>query len=403
LVPSNPAQSTGARSGADPLASASGWAGEGAAARSSFVAGTASVSASSDSAPASASAGASSPSTRTIAGLGYSGSFSLPNDHGQVWREYDISPYTVRVETTKRPEQAIIDWILRETGYEAWHSEVVAVLCATRRRLYVYHTPEMQQAVADIVDRFLASQMEPTSFGLRLVTLSHPNWQTSWQHVLRPVQVQTPAVRAWLVSRDEAVRMTADLRRRSDYREHNAPQVTVNNGQPAVVSATRGRQYVRGILWRPEAWLGFEPDNGFVDEGFSLEFSPLLSSDGQWVDGVVKLEIHQVEKMVPLGLEIPTSAGTMARPRVEVPQRAQFFFHERFRWPVEQVLVVDFGMLPLPLPVDGSPLAALRLPIATGPTRGNVLLFVQYKGRAGTTRQSANLPNYDPSYPLNRR
>src|SRR5688572_19283578 len=36
------------------------------------------------------------------------GSGTLPNDQGQVWREYDIRPYTVRVTTTARPEQAIV-------------------------------------------------------------------------------------------------------------------------------------------------------------------------------------------------------------------------------------------------------------------------------------------------------
>ncbi|MBA3484516.1 MAG: hypothetical protein H0T51_22155, partial [Pirellulales bacterium] len=44
------------------------------------------------------------------------GAGTLPNDHGQVWREYDITPYTIRVESTEHPEQAIVDWILRETG-----------------------------------------------------------------------------------------------------------------------------------------------------------------------------------------------------------------------------------------------------------------------------------------------
>ncbi len=39
-----------------------------------------------------------------------------PNEAGQVWREYDITPYTARVTSTNRPEQAIIDWVLRETG-----------------------------------------------------------------------------------------------------------------------------------------------------------------------------------------------------------------------------------------------------------------------------------------------
>src|SRR6478736_3875459 len=42
-----------------------------------------------------------------------SGTGTLPNDGGQVWREYDITPYTLRVTSTNRPEQAIVDWILR--------------------------------------------------------------------------------------------------------------------------------------------------------------------------------------------------------------------------------------------------------------------------------------------------
>jgi hypothetical protein len=62
------------------------------------------------------------PERQTIARV-TKGSGALPNNFGQVWREYDISPYTLRVTTTNRPEQAIVDWILRETGYEAWHSE----------------------------------------------------------------------------------------------------------------------------------------------------------------------------------------------------------------------------------------------------------------------------------------
>src|SRR5262245_65701583 len=47
-----------------------------------------------------------------------SGSGTLPNAGGQVWREYEITPYTLRVTSTNPPEQAIVAWILRDTGYE---------------------------------------------------------------------------------------------------------------------------------------------------------------------------------------------------------------------------------------------------------------------------------------------
>ena len=38
---------------------------------------------------------------------------------------------------------------MRETGYEAWHSDPVGVLSASQRSLRVYHTPQMQAVVMD--------------------------------------------------------------------------------------------------------------------------------------------------------------------------------------------------------------------------------------------------------------
>ena len=60
---------------------------------------------------------------------------------------------TARVTSTNRPEQALVDWVLRETGYEVWHSNVVSMLSADARTLKVYHTPEVQAIVGDVVDR----------------------------------------------------------------------------------------------------------------------------------------------------------------------------------------------------------------------------------------------------------
>ena len=63
-----------------------------------------------------------------------SGNGTLPNQHGQVWREYDISPYTLRVQNVEQPEQALVDWIIRETGTQVWFSEPLGVLRPIARR-----------------------------------------------------------------------------------------------------------------------------------------------------------------------------------------------------------------------------------------------------------------------------
>ena len=148
----------------------------------------------------------------------------LPNDHGQVWREYDIRPYTNRVTTTNKPEQAIIDWILRETGTEVWFSEPYGALSAEHGKISVYHTPEMQTLVKEVIDRFTSSQAESYEISLRLMTVNSPNWRSKAHPLMQRVEVQSPGIDAWLISKENAALLIAELRRRTDFQQHNSPQ-----------------------------------------------------------------------------------------------------------------------------------------------------------------------------------
>jgi hypothetical protein len=308
-----------------------------------------------------------------------SGNGTLPNDRGQVWREYDIAPYTARVTSTSRPEQAIVDWVLRETGYEAWHGETVSVLAADSRTLRVYHNPETQATVADVVDRFVNSGAETHAFSVKVVSLDSPSWRAKAQRMLRPVNVQTQGVQAWLVAKEDAALLQAELRKRNDYREHSAPHLLVNNGQTAVATAVRTHNYVRGVLLSPEAFPGFQPIPGQIDEGYSLELSPLLSLDGRTIDAVVKCNLDQVEELQPVMLDVPTLVAPRQRTKVHVPQLSSFRLHERFRWPVEQVLLIGCGMVAPPVPSE----QAVRLPLISTPTRVDLLIFVESRGPNG--------------------
>ncbi len=324
-----------------------------------------------------------------------SGTSKLPNDHGQVWREYDISPYTVRVTTTKRPEQAIIDWVLRETGYEAWHSEPLGILSATDRTLRVYHTPEMQAVVAELIDRFVSSEAESQTFSLLVSTVDSPNWRSRAQRLLHPVTVQTPGISAWLLHKEDAAILMSELRRRNDFREHSSPHMMVNNGQATMVSAMRGRPYVKDVALRPNVWPGYEAQLGQVDEGFTLDFSPLLSADRRMIDATIRCNIDQVEKMVPVVLDVPTAASPRQRTQIEVPQMTHFRFHERFRWPVDQVLLIEMGMVALPVPVDAKArtlVGGIPLPLPKTPPRADLLVFVEAKDRSGQAPRISRTP-----------
>jgi len=308
-------------------------------------------------------------------------------------KDYDISAYSTRITTTKQPQQAIVDWILRETGYEAWHSEPLGILTANNRTLRVYHTPAMQAKIADIVDRFVNADAASFPFTLRVVTVDSPTWRTKAQPLLHPVPVQTPGVCAWVMPREDAAILLGDLRRRSDYREHSSPYLMVHNGQSTVVPAMRSRPYLRDAVSRPDLPAGYEFQQGQVDEGFSLDFSPLLTADRRLIDATLKCEIDQVEKMLPVFLDIPTPAAPRNRVKIEVPQITHYRFHERFRWPVDQVLLVGMGMVALPMPVDGKPLVpGVSLPIGSTPARADLLVFVESRGQAPISRSNSQSP-----------
>lgn len=330
------------------------------------------------------------------------GSGTLPNEHGQVWREYDITPYTARVTSTNRPEQAIVEWVFDETGYEAWHSEPLAILSATTRTLRVYHTPAMQSVVGEVVDRFVSSEAESQGFNLRLVSMENPGWRERMQRLLLPVQVQTAGVQAWLLEPEAAAGVVAELRRRGDYHEHNVSNQTVQNGQPLPVQLTRQRSYIRNALLRQEAWPGFQLDSATIDEGFRMEFRPLLSLDRKWIDASFKCEIGQVERLVPVMLDVPTAIAPRQRTKIEVPQVSQHRFHERFRWPVERVLLISLGMTPSPVPGENrSIVAGLTQPLSGPGPRSDVLLFVESRGKAAVSPQLTQ--GTPPASPYTRR
>lgn len=311
------------------------------------------------------------------------GTGALPNDQGQVWREYDIRPYTSRVTTTNKPEQAIVDWILRETGYEAWHSDPVGLLSANRDVLRCYHTPETQAVVADIVDRFVNSAASAYAFTVRVATVRSPNWRAKALPMMTPLPVQTPGVQGWLLAKENARLLVAELSRRTDYREYNSTQQLVSNGHSILLSTMRPRSYIRGATVTQAAWPGYQPEMGTLEEGFSLEFSPLLSLDLAAADAVVKLRLNQIEKMLPVKLDLPSTVAANQRVQVDVPQMTMSNLHERFRWPTDRVLLLSMGVVATPGPTKDNPISDAvtdTLPMLKSPPRADALLFVESAG-----------------------
>ena len=68
---------------------------------------------------------------------------------------------------------------------------------------------------------------------------------------------------------------------------------------------------------------------------------------------------------------------------------SQFRFHERFRWPVDQVLLIGMGMVAPPVPVDNQvTVGGLPLPLPASPARADLLVMVESKGPASDAARS---------------
>jgi hypothetical protein len=300
----------------------------------------------------------------------------LPNEHGQQWREYDLSPYTLRVRDVPHPEQAVIDWVLRETGTEVWFREPLGILSATSTTLRVYHTPEMQERVRAILERIVGGDAETHALGVRLMTVGSPNWRVRALPLVKPVDVKSPGVEAWLVSRENAASLLEQLKARADFREHSAPVVEIANAQVKTVSRTQPRSFVRGIQLKRE-FPFYDTIPGKIDEGYTLEISPLLSLDGQAMEAAITCQVDQLEKLVPLSIDVP-AGGQTQRVQIQVPQMVSWRLAERFRWPTSEVLLLSCGVVASPEPAASGWLSMLS-PLGVSNGRADALLMIDHR------------------------
>jgi hypothetical protein len=141
---------------------------------------------------------------------------------------------------------------------------------------------------------------------------------------------------------------------------------------------------------------------GQIQEGYSLQISPLLALDERSIDAVLKCQIDQVEKLIPVSIDVPTVSAARQTVQVQVPQLVSWRLHERFRWPTDQVLLLSCGVIATPA-ADRS---LLGLPMLVGGDvgRADALLFIESNGKSSQTlagdRRSADRssPNYRGRY-----
>ena len=310
----------------------------------------------------------------------------LPNSAGQVWREYDLRPYTSNVTTTATPQQAVLDWILRETGTNMWFNEPLGILSADRNTLRVYHTPEIQSVVARVVDQLTASRGQVQVLGIKLVTVGNANWRAGALSAMQSIPVQSEGVQGWVTSKENAAGLYNQLRNRGDFRVQSAGELQLHNGQKMTVSQRTPRDYYAGLQTQ---YLGntaqqVQPEVRRIEEGYTLSLDVLSAADGKSLEVVLDCEVDQVEKFRNVRVDVPAS-GTASNGSVEiqVPQLVSWKLNERFRWSSDQVLILSCGVVATPEP-DGNGGMNLGKLINGSRGRADALLFLDFKGPAAT-------------------
>jgi hypothetical protein len=338
---------------------------------------------------------------------------SLPTSAGQYWMEYDIRPYTQVLKSLDRPQQAIIDWILRDTGTDIWFAEPTGILTADRSTLRVYHNEAMHQVIKQSYERFVNGPVDPQAFSLRIITITNPNWRQRALAWMRSVEVDSPGVNGWLLSKENSAMLMSMLRSRNDVRETPLPELSIINGQSHNIDQLRSRNYVREYTRQEQPYPAYIPVNDEIQEGYRIQFSPLMSTDLRTMDVSLKCSIDQVERLNQVAVDLPSATGGVQSAQISVPQLVSWRLHERFRWPSDQVLVLSCGVIAAPTAANdsnslisntsGTSFFGLNklLPNQSG-ARADAILVVEYKGPAASQLSTGNNPPSNTAQSISR-
>lgn len=344
----------------------------------------------------------------------------LPNNAGQYWVEYDIRAYTENVKNMERPQQVLIDWILRETGTDSWFGEVTGVITADKSTLRVFHTNSMHNKIAALYERFVNGASEPQVFGLRMIQVANPQWRARSMGLMRSIPATSSGVQAWLMPKENGAILISQLRERSDAKELQAVEIPLYNGQLQALEQLRSRNYLKEYVRNTAApYPPMISVSEEIKEGFRLQISPLMSLDGRQAELMIKCEIDQVERLNQVRIDLPMGGNQTQAAFIEVPQIVSWRLQERIDWPTDQILLLSCGIVAAPnAPQDNTLLAnppslfGLNRIIPAVGQRMDALLWIEYRGplstqihHAGasqaTAPQMTNMPGQStPSLPM---
>ena len=317
----------------------------------------------------------------------------LPEEPGQQWRQIDISPYTRLPHTQDKPQTAIVEWVFRRTGSATWHSDRVAVLCANRSQLKVYHTPKVIQQVNEMVERFVSAHADVLSVRVRFVAASDPRWRYAVNSRLNLVETGPQGQQIWALRLEDAALAFSQMQVYQGFKLLADQKVEMINGQTLTIETTDTRNYVAALQRENAAGLGLQPGVQPLKEGIVLRFSPLLTYEGNAVEAAVDLKANTVKYLHRTKVIVPREIGPTEM-SIDVPEVAESRLNRTIpAWPLGQTLLISAGIHPGILQ-SKSGLFNLRIP-GTVPTSTELLVFIDVDLGGTPPRASRDRDQYD--------
>lgn len=215
---------------------------------------------------------------------------------------------------------------------------------------------------------------------------------------MQPIEVQSPGVEAWMISKENAALLRASLDRRGDFNDLGTGSIAQFDGQSVVLRNTRPVQFVRNIRWTGTQFPPYQPLMTTINEGYTLEISSLTSLDGKTIEAAIECHVDQVEKLNTVRVEVPGNVGaTTDKVSLQIPQLVSWRLQERFRWSNDQVLLLSCGVVATPSPGNGLPSSFSGI-LGGNRQRADALLFIDYRGPElkdrvpGSTARSRTVP-----------
>lgn len=265
----------------------------------------------------------------------------------KAWTEYDISGYTRRFSPADKPEEAIREWILKDTGEPVWHGGEVASLSVSPTKVTVYHTPAVQEQVAKLIGRFVWYMPGEFNARIRVVSARHVHWRKELLPRLQPAIQGEPGREAWFIDRADATLLVAEFDNAWQNQLLADREFRVVNGQTAQAFwPGKKSEYIRTISVEKSSDGGLSPYSSFrptveqTQDGVEVSFSPLIARDAATIEVDLKIKARKLSAAREVRLDAP------GRPKVDVPEVATADFKARLLLPPGKLILCSLGLVP---------------------------------------------------------